>query len=263
MIHLCEMLENGVISRRKKNNDLIRLVLGMSAEHAALRKSRRFFCARFAVRIPIDVRVGIHHVSLEVLRSSTAETIQMGVETMTGVLGMYLALSFEGRPIPNDIPLYCFTILENAQINATVIDAEEVDWASVRTHMATPASAPPLPAPVSMCMSIRNLLLASQPTAQPRIGTWKRPPVPRPTEAPAGVLQLTVKTMVGRLILLEVQVGDTAESVLEEMGRRTGMSAQNMRLVWLGRWLWDELKMYHFGLQGKEIVHLFQTMREG
>jgi len=78
-----------------------------------------------------------------------------------------------------------------------------------------------------------------------------------------GTKQIFIKTLQGKNITLEVNDGDTIESVKKKITDIEGIPVEQMRLVFNGKQLEDANTIQDYGIEADSTVHLVLRLRGG
>jgi ubiquitin C len=79
----------------------------------------------------------------------------------------------------------------------------------------------------------------------------------------AAVIHITVKTLTGKSIPLDVDTGDTIKVVKEKIEAKEGYPADQQRLIYHGQQLEDDHTVADYKVQADDTVHLVMRLRGG
>jgi ubiquitin len=81
--------------------------------------------------------------------------------------------------------------------------------------------------------------------------------------SPAFAEKITVKTLTGKSIELEVKLADTVSSVMAKIQDKEGIPPEQQRLIYAGKQLDPEKKLEDYGVANEATVHLVLRLRGG
>jgi len=73
------------------------------------------------------------------------------------------------------------------------------------------------------------------------------------------VFQIFIKTLTGKVIILDVKDADTIRNVKAKLQDKEGVSPDQQRLLLLGRQLKDECTLHHYNIHEESTVDLIKT----
>ena len=86
---------------------------------------------------------------------------------------------------------------------------------------------------------------------------------PLASTASAAALQISVKSLTGRITLLDVDSGDTIKSVKEKLQAKEAYPAEQQRLIYHGQQLEDDRTLTDYKIENGDTLHLVMRLRGG
>lgn len=86
---------------------------------------------------------------------------------------------------------------------------------------------------------------------------------PLATQSHAAAMHVTVKTLTGKSIPLDVDTGDTIKSVKEKIEAKEGYPVDQQRLIFHGHQLEDEHTLADYKVLEGDTLHLVMRLRGG
>jgi hypothetical protein len=86
---------------------------------------------------------------------------------------------------------------------------------------------------------------------------------PMVSVAHAAAIHITVKTLTGKAIALDVDTGDTIKVVKEKLETKEGYPASQQRLIYHGQQLDDDHTLADYKVQADDTLHLVMRLRGG
>lgn len=86
---------------------------------------------------------------------------------------------------------------------------------------------------------------------------------PMVSVAHAAAIHITVKTLTGKAIALDVDTGDTIKVVKEKIETKEGYPAFQQRLMYHGQQLEDDHTLADYKVQADDTLHLVMRLRGG
>lgn len=74
-------------------------------------------------------------------------------------------------------------------------------------------------------------------------------------------MQIFVKSLTGKTITLNVEPGDSIDSIKEKIADREGISAQDQRLIFGGKQLESDRTIADYNLTANSTIHLVLRLR--
>jgi ubiquitin C len=76
-------------------------------------------------------------------------------------------------------------------------------------------------------------------------------------------MQIFVKTLTGKTITLDIELGDTIEAVKVQIHNKEGLPPDQQKLVFSGKKLEDNLSFAHYNIEKRTTLHLLLRLSGG